>query len=372
MLLNLNFINLRLSANIYCTCCVKYTSKPVISRSFVPIFAETDGGLHLFRMIYVELPVEKNRRLPFYLAMEEYIAREFPAQDYFFIWQVEPTVIFGRNQLVDSEVDVAFCRANGIQFYRRKSGGGCVFADRSNLMLSYITPATNVNFTFNRYMLMVEDALQRLGIDAKTSGRNDILIDGKKVSGNAFYHLPGRSIVHGTMLYDTNLDYMLNATTPSATKLRSKGVESVRQHITTLCNHINITIEELKEHLRSVLCDGAIVLSAADVTAIESLEQEYYDDSFIFGNNPAATLAKVQRIEGVGEFHVSVDVKENRIRKVSLAGDFFIVGDLNSMLLNKLNGVEYNRAAIENVLADVDTGDIIMNLKKEELINLLI
>ena len=127
-------------------------------------------------MVYVELPDEKNRRLPFYLAMEEYIAREFPAQDYFFIWQVEPTVIFGRNQLVDSEVDVAFCRANNIQFYRRKSGGGCVFADRSNLMLSYITPTTNVNFTFNRYMLMVEHALQRLGVD------DDMPISQKSIS----------------------------------------------------------------------------------------------------------------------------------------------------------------------------------------------
>ena len=323
-------------------------------------------------MIYVKLPNAKSRRLPFYLAMEEYVARELPAQDYFFIWQVEPTVIFGRNQLVDSEVDVNFCRNHGIQFYRRKSGGGCVFADRSNLMLSYITPTTNVNFTFNRYMLMVEDALQRLGVDARTSGRNDILIAGKKVSGNAFYHLPGRSIVHGTMLYDTNLDYMLNATTPSRTKLRSKGVESVRQHITTLCNHINLTIEQLKEHLRTVLCDSEILLSEADVAAIEQLEQEYYDDAFIYGNNPAASLTKVQRIEGVGEFHVSLDVKENRIRKVLLAGDFFIIGDLDSMLLSKLKGVEYCRAAIEEALANVETAEIIMNLKKEELINLLI
>ena len=323
-------------------------------------------------MIYVKLPLEKCRRLPFYLAMEEYIARELPAQDYFFIWQVEPTVIFGRNQLVDSEVDVQFCRANNIQFYRRKSGGGCVFADRSNLMLSYITPTTNVNFTFNRYMLMVEDALQRLGIDARTSGRNDILIDGKKVSGNAFYHLPGRSIVHGTMLYDTNLDFMLNATTPSATKLRSKGVESVRQHITTLCEHISLSLEELKTHLRSVLCDGEILLTDNDVTAIEKMEQEYYDDGFIYGNNPAASLSKVERIEGVGEFRVSLDVKENRIRKVVLVGDFFIIGDVDSMLLARLKGVEYSRAAIEEALAGVETESIIMNLKKEELINLLI
>ena len=323
-------------------------------------------------MIYVELPEEKNRRLPFYLAMEEYVAREFPAQEYFFIWQVEPTVIFGRNQLVESEVDVAFCKANGIQFYRRKSGGGCVFADRSNLMLSYITPDTNVNFTFNRYMLMVEDALQRLGVEAKTTGRNDILVEGKKVSGNAFYKLPGRSIVHGTMLYDTNLEYMVNATTPSDSKLRSKGVESVRQYVTTLNKHISISIDELKSHLKAVLCDSTVVLTAADVAAIEEMEQEYLSDAFIYGNNPAATLVKEERIEGVGEFRVSLEVKSGRIRSVSLSGDFFIIGDIDSMLLSRLKGVERTVPAIENALAGIDVPSVIMNLQKEQLINLII
>lgn len=323
-------------------------------------------------MIYVELPEEKNRRLPFYLAMEEYVAREFPAQEYFFIWQVEPTVIFGRNQLVESEVDVAYCKANGIQFYRRKSGGGCVFADRSNLMLSYITPDTNVNFTFNRYMLMVEDALQRLGVEAKTTGRNDILVDGKKVSGNAFYKLPGRSIVHGTMLYDTNLEYMVNATTPSDAKLRSKGVESVRQHVTTLNKHIPISIDELKSHLKAVLCDSEVVLTTADVAAIEEMEREYLSDVFIYGNNPAATLVKEERIEGVGEFRVSLEVKAGCIRSVSLSGDFFIIGDIDSMLLARLKGVERTAQAIEEALSGVDVPSVIMNLQKEQLINLII
>ena len=149
-------------------------------------------------------------------------------------------------------------------------------------------------------------------------------------------------------------------------------MESVRQHITTLNRHIDITLDELKHHLRSVLCDGETVLSEADVAAIERLEQEYYNDCFIYGNNPAASLSKVERIEGVGEFHVSVDVKENRIRKVSLAGDFFIIGDLDSMLLDRLKGVEYTAASIETALADVDTSAVVMNLKKEQLINLII
>ena len=94
-------------------------------------------------MIYVSLPNDEQRKLPFYLAVEEYVARELPAGDYFFMWQVQPTVIFGRNQLIEAEVDIDYCRANGIATYRRKSGGGCVYADLDNIMFSYITPDSN-------------------------------------------------------------------------------------------------------------------------------------------------------------------------------------------------------------------------------------
>ena len=322
-------------------------------------------------MVYVTLPTEKQFRLPFYLAMEEFVAREFPAQDYFFMWHVPPTVIFGRNQLVDSEVNVEFCKLNNIEFYRRKSGGGCVYADEGNIMLSYITPDTNVNFTFNRYMLMVEHALCKLGINAKTTGRNDILIGGKKVSGNAFYHLPDRSIVHGTMLYDTNIGYMAGATTPSASKMESKGVQSVRQYVTTVKEHVSITMDEFKEHLRYALCDGTITLTQKDIDAIEEISKEYYTAEFIYGNNPACTLSNRKRIDGVGEFVVDLVVKENIIRKINLSGDFFIVGDIDTMLLSKLKNVAYTRDAVEKALKEVVCEDVIMNLKREQLINLI-
>ena len=323
-------------------------------------------------MIYVVLPEDKQYSLPFYLATEEYIAREFPAQEYFFMWQVEPTVIFGRNQFIGSEVDTEYCKSQGIQFYRRKSGGGCVYADRSNIMLSYISPSTNVNFTFNSYMLMIEHALQKLGVDARTSGRNDILVDNKKISGNAFYHLPHRSIVHGTMLYDTDLEHMTKATTPSEAKLKSKGVESVRQHVTTLNNYISISLDELKQHIRSELCTDSIKLSAKDIDKIKEIEQGYYEPSFIYGNNPAYTILRKRRIEGVGEFRTSIEVKNGTIRKIDLAGDFFLVGDVDTMLLDKLCNIPYDRDSIGNSIGDTDCRAVIMNLTKEQLINLLI
>ena len=116
-------------------------------------------------MKYIALPIQETRRLSFYLAMEEYVARQFQAEDdCFFMWQVEPSVIFGRNQVLENEVNVPYCREHGIKLYRRKSGGGCVYADMDNLMLSYITAEENVNFAFNRFVNMVLLVLRKMGI----------------------------------------------------------------------------------------------------------------------------------------------------------------------------------------------------------------
>ena len=100
------------------------------------------------------------------------MARHIDEYDAFFMWQVEPSVIFGRNQLIENEVNLDFCRLHGIKTYRRKSGGGCVYADMSNIMFSYITKDEAVGFTFNRYINMVVLVLQKLGVDAKASGRS--------------------------------------------------------------------------------------------------------------------------------------------------------------------------------------------------------
>ena len=233
-------------------------------------------------MKYVVLTDQKERRLSFYLAMEEYMARHLGEDDdLFFMWQVRPTVIFGRNQSLESEVNVDYCRQHGIEMYRRKSGGGCVYADECNIMMSYISKDENVGLTFNRFVNMLLLVLRKMGIEATGTSHNDVMIGDKKVSGAAFYHLPGRSIVHSTMLYDTNMEHMLNAITPSKEKLQSKGIKSVRQRITLLKDHTSLTLEEFKALVRATLCRGERVLTPDDVAGIEQLEQTYLKEEFI-------------------------------------------------------------------------------------------
>ena len=232
-------------------------------------------------MKYVVLPEQRERRLSFYLAMEEYVARHLDEPDLFFMWQVEPTVIFGRHQVMLNEVNVEYCREHGIQMFRRKSGGGCVYADRDNVMLSYISKEENVGLTFNRFINMLLLVLRQLGIEATGTTHNDVMIGDRKVSGTAFYHLPGRSIVHATMLYDTNMEHMLHAITPSHEKLQQKGIESVRQRITLLKDYTTLTLEEFETFVRQTLCTGELPLTAADVEGIEQLEQTYLREEFI-------------------------------------------------------------------------------------------
>ena len=334
-------------------------------------------------MIYIALPTSEARRLSFYLAMEEYTARHLnTGDDCFFMWQVKPSVIFGRNQLIEAEVNLDYCSRHGIEVYRRKSGGGCVYADMSNIMFSYVTQDEQVNFTFNRYINLVALMLCKLGVDARASRRNDILIatgsnpdtgemELRKVSGNAFYHIPGHNIVHGTMLYDTCMENMVGAITPSDEKLVSKGVKSVRQHIALLKDYISLSIDEFKDFVRRNLCQEEILLNSDDIAAIEAIEEEYLSDAFIYGRNPAYSTIHRNRIEGVGELEVRMEVKGNVIRNINLVGDYFLVGDLDNQVLKPLRGVPLRKKDLEEALPD-RLDNIIMNLRKEDFVQLII
>ena len=226
-------------------------------------------------MKYIALPDEKEHRLSFYLAMEEWVARRLDEPECFFMWQVAPTVIFGRNQVMENEVDVDYCHEKGIQMFRRKSGGGCVYADKGNVMLSYVCDGDNVGFTFNKFINMLLLVLRRMGVEATSTSHNDVMIGERKVSGTAFYHLPGRNIVHSTFLYDTDMENMLHAITPSREKLQRKGVESVRQRITLLKDYTDMSLEKVKSLIRTTLCVGERVLTLSEVDEIERLEEKY-------------------------------------------------------------------------------------------------
>ena len=234
-------------------------------------------------MKHVILPDSVRRSLAFYLAMEEYVAREVE-DEAFFVWRVEPTVIFGRNQVLENEVNLEYCSEHGVDVVRRKSGGGCVYSDLGNIMLSYVSRRGDVSEVFDRYMTALTEALRALGVPAEKSGRNDIMLEGRKISGNAFHQLPDRSIVHGTLLYSTDLEALTEAIRPPEEKLRRHGVESVRQRVLNLSEYVASMTdpddalkspEALEEYLVGYFTDGEIVLNENDIEKIKLITDTY-------------------------------------------------------------------------------------------------
>lgn len=185
-----------------------------------------------------------------YLQMEQELVKTVQ-EPTLFTWIVSPTVIYGRHQSAEVEVDTDYCRENGIAVVQRKSGGGCVYADQGNLMVSYVLPSAHSERAFAEFLQLIRDALAAKGLLAVTTEHNDILVDGRKVSGTACYTTPTGTIVHGTLLFDVNLDALTKAITPASDKLAKHGVASVRQRVVNIKEITNAfsDIHELRAYI---------------------------------------------------------------------------------------------------------------------------
>ena len=258
-------------------------------------------------MTYVILP--EQQELPpitYDFAVEAYVARHFRDDDYFFIWQTKPTVILGRNQLLQNEVNVDYCREHDVFISRRKSGGGCVYSDEQKM--------------FANCMRLAADALLRIGVPVTISGRNDILLDGKKVSGAAFYRTGDRSIMHNTLLVNSDLSMLERVITPDKAKLQSKGVQSVRQHVGNISQYTTMSLPELKAAFRQAMCgDKAITITEEMMPEIRELQKTFADNNFIYGKQPLFKLTKKHRLPGVGTIEACLEIKDNHIHDIDLS-----------------------------------------------------
>ncbi|MFC2621134.1 MAG: lipoyl synthase [Prevotella denticola] len=324
-------------------------------------------------MKYILLPEPDTiHQLPFYFAVEEYVARHYTDDEYFVGWRVNPTVMLGRNQLIDNEVNTGYCKLHEIDLFRRKSGGGCIYADEGCIQFSYISHTSNANEAFACYMQRMARMLQGLGIDARLSGRNDILIDNAKVSGCAFYQLPGRSVLHNSLLFDTRLDHLSNALTPAKEKLQSKGVESVKQRVMNLAAYTHLGISAFMDYVRHEMCGTEVLqLTDEDMQGVAELEKELASDSFVYGKNPKYTVVRKHRFEGVGTLEVHLELKNNIIGNINMVGDYFLLGDIDHDFLALLKGCAFTREAVGETLQDVDLSAIVRGLQLRQFLRLL-
>ena len=315
------------------------------------------------------------------LAFEEHILRNRMGDDDLLLFYVNaPAIIIGRNQNTIEEIDSDVVAERGIRVVRRVSGGGAVYHDLGNLNFSFMT--RDVHNRFNRYDRFngpVVDVLRELGVPAEIGGRNDIIADGRKISGNAQFATPDRMLSHGTLLLDSNLDDVTAALRPKPGKVESKGVKSIRSRVANISEFLAtpIGVDELRERIIERIFgtrDRAQVASLAvdenDWAAARALlARKYGTDAWNYGENPASNVQRNQRFTG-GEVDVRLDVKDGRIVSVRIFGDFMGRRDVDEIEA-LLAGVLYERDAMLDALADVDMASFFSGISRSEVMGVL-
>lgn len=311
------------------------------------------------------------------LALEEYLLRQATLDEPLLLFYVnEPAVIIGRNQNALEEIDPDFVAQHGIHVVRRLSGGGAVFHDLGNLNFSFITQGDEQLHQFERFTQPVIAALNRLGVPAALHGKSDIFANGRKISGNAQYLAQGRMFSHGTLLFDTNLEMMLQALNPRRAQIESRAVQSVRNFVANIRELLphEMTLAELKQALLDeVFGFTAVVtydLTPGDWQQIEQLaNQRYRTWEWNIGRAPAFNIHR-QGETPAGRVEARIDVQDGHIRSVSFWGNFASKGDVTDVA-RQLTGVRYERDALAAALAGLDLTPYFGPMSASELAALL-
>lgn len=314
------------------------------------------------------------------LAIEEYALTTMDVEkDSFFLFYInQPSIIIGRNQNTVEEINTDFVEQNGIIPVRRLSGGGAVYHDLGNLNFSFITKDDGESFrNFKKFTQPIVDALKEMGIDAELSGRNDIMAEGRKISGNAQFATKGRMFSHGTLLFDSEMDAVVSALKVRKDKIESKGIKSIRSRVANISEFLEqpMSIEEFKKRLLISIFGGEqnIVyqeLSEQDWENIHKLSEKRYQAwDWNFGKSPKFNLDHTQRF-APGSIDLKLQVTKGKIEDAAIFGDFFGVGDMADVE-QRLVGIDYSRKAIDEALADIDIPTYFGGITREEFLSLI-
>ena len=314
------------------------------------------------------------------LAIEEYILRNLDIEkdSYLLFYINQPSIIIGRNQNTIEEINTDYVEENGVIVVRRLSGGGAVYHDLGNLNFSFITKDDGESFhNYKKFTQPVVDALANLGVQAELSGRNDILAEGRKVSGNAQYATKGRMFSHGTLMFNLDIDAVVNALKVKQDKIESKGIKSVRSRVTNILPFLKeeITIEQFKlEILKSIFGGEEKInyyeLTEEDWDKIHEISRSRYQTwDWNYGKSPRFNIQKTERFPS-GGIDIRLEVNKGIIEEVKIYGDFFGVGEVTE-IEQLLIGVQYSREAIAEKLGDIDIAHYFGGITKEDFLKLI-
>ncbi|MGM0213582.1 lipoate--protein ligase [Enterococcus sp. AZ109] len=334
-------------------------------------------------MLYVPNDQERDPRVN--LAIETYLLRNMPLDEPILLFYInEPSIIIGRNQNTIEEINKEYVEEHDIKVVRRLSGGGAVYHDTGNLNFSFIMPDDGNSFRdFKKLTEPIVKALHKLGVKgAELKGRNDLVIEDKKFSGNAMYSTNGRMFAHGTLMFDSDVDEVVNALKVRKDKIESKGIKSIRSRVTNIKPFLpeekqNMTTEEFRQAILLQIFGVDSVdqvktheLNEADWKAINQISDEYYRNwDWNYGRSPEFNLERRQRF-AIGSIEVRLNVADGEIKEAKIFGDFFGLGEIKDVE-DQLVGTKYEKAALEADIDQIDLSHYFGNVTKEEFLSLI-
>ncbi|GHU38414.1 lipoate--protein ligase [Bacilli bacterium] len=313
------------------------------------------------------------------IAMDAWLLNTLrPKEPIFVIWQNKKAVIVGQNQNTFAEVNQEFIEANEIQVVRRVTGGGAVFHDLGNLNFTFIVPVADAaTVNFKKFVEPMLRALHALNIPAELSGRNDLMLDGKKISGNAQRYANGYLMHHGTLLFDSNVDNLVNSLNVADEKFISKAAKSVRSRVgmikdyapegTTVKMFYDALIDELSNHG----ADQEIILNLEQLAEIKTLQEKQFSQwDWNYGKSPASNFHNHAKFDG-GSVDVLAQVENGVMQTLRFEGDFLGLHDL-APVITALTGQVFDKTVILRELQALPYQDYFGSISIEEIAGLFV
>lgn len=314
----------------------------------------------------------------FNLAAEEYVLRNF-SENCFMLWRNKPSIIVGKHQNTLAEINHQYVKENKIDVVRRLSGGGAVFHDLGNLNFTFIQNVEEDKnlVDFKKYTTPIIEVLHNLGIDAKFEGRNDIMIDGKKISGNAEHVFKKRVLHHGTLLFSSKMTDLSQALKVNPLKYQDKGVKSVRSRVTNISDHLDKEMsvlefhDEILKYIMKTNSNSKIYnYTENDISEINKLVKEKYSTwEWNFGYSPKYNFEKLIKTAG-GSIEIQMNIEKGVIQNIKIFGDFFNERDISD-IEELLVGQNHEENVIREILKGISLNQYFHNVSFDEFVSSL-